>query len=351
MDKLIEKLDKYIIFFILYTLSFILFFKFIKYALPFFLALIFSLILKGPTEYIIRKLKLKKGFASLVTTLTFFAIIITSVWLMTTSLSREAIQLAKNSQHYFSDSANDIYTFIESLKGYYNNLDPSIIASLESNLTSYLSKASNLTVTITSKIIQFMVSFLAYIPYAFMLVLFTLISTYFFTKDFTSTRDKVMNSIVPDKSNKFYTIMNESKRLLSNYALSYLLVILLTFIETFAGFLFLKVRYALILSIIAAIFDILPILGIGGIYIPLALLNIFIFKNYYIGFGVLIWYLVVTVIRQIVEPKIVSSSLGVHPVSILASIYIGLKVAGIKGMFFCIFLNIFLKVLKEVKVL
>ncbi|GAA0726591.1 sporulation integral membrane protein YtvI [Clostridium malenominatum] len=351
MDKLIEKLDKYIIFFVLYTLSFILFFKFIKYALPFFLAFIFSLILKGPTEYIIKKFKFKKGFASLITTLAFFAIIITSIWLMTTSLSREAIQLAKNSQHYFSDSANDIYKFIESLKVYYNNLDPSIITSLESNLTSYLSKASNLTVTITSKIIQIMVSFLAYIPYAFMLILFTLLSTYFFTKDFTSTRDKVMNSIIPDKSNKFYTIMNESKRMLSNYALSYLLVILLSFIETFAGFLFLKVRYALTLSIIAAIFDILPILGIGGIYIPLALLNIFIFKNYYIGFGVLIWYVVVTIIRQIVEPKIVSSSLGVHPVSILASIYIGLKVAGIKGMFFCIFLNIFLKVLKEVKVL
>ncbi|MDU1443883.1 MAG: AI-2E family transporter, partial [Clostridium cochlearium] len=55
--------------------------------------------------------------------------------------------------------------------------------------------------------------------------------------------------------------------------------------------------------------------------------------------------------RQILEPKIVSSSLGMHPVSILAAIFIGLKAAGISGMFFCIFLVVFYKVLHNVKIL
>jgi len=111
------------------------------------------------------------------------------------------------------------------------------------------------------------------------------------------------------------------------------------------------VKYAVILSIIAAIFDILPILGIGGIYIPLALIYMFIQKDYFTSFGILIWYIVVTVVRQILEPKIVSSSLGIHPVAVLASIFIGLKVNGLSGMFFCIFLVVFYKVLKSVEVL
>ncbi|MBU5486389.1 sporulation integral membrane protein YtvI [Clostridium sp. MSJ-11] len=351
MDNLIEKFDKYILFFIIYTLTFILFFKTLKYTLPFFLAFIFSLILKKPTELLIKKLKLKKGFAALITTLLFFALILFCISLIATSFTREAIQLGKNTQNYISNNSANINNFFNNLADYYKNLDPSIIATVESNFASFVSKLSNITVSITSKIIQATVSFLTYIPYLFMLILFTLLSTYFFTKDFSLAKNKLMSTIIPEKSDRIYDILKQSRKMLLNYALSYLLVINITFLETLVGFSFLRINYALILSIIAAIFDILPILGIGGIYIPLSLIYIFIYKNYFIGIGILIWYVVVTVVRQILEPKIVSSSLGIHPVSVLASIFIGLKIAGFKGMVFCMFMVVTFKILKQTKVL
>ncbi|KHO40483.1 sporulation integral membrane protein YtvI [Clostridium tetani] len=351
MNDLLEKIHRMIIFFIIYTIFVLIFFKTLKYSLPFVLAFIFSIILKKPTEFLAKKFNIKNSLSSFITTLIFFTIIIFLLYFSITSLVKEGIDLGKNTQIYLSNNFENIKNFLKNLEKYYYNLDPAILKTMSNNLLTMLSKISNYTVVITTKLVQITISLLSYIPYIFMLILFTLISTYFFTKDLTSAKNKFFSIIPNDKSDKISTVFNESKKLLVNYAFSYLIIILITFIETLIGFLVLRVNYAIILSIVAAIFDILPILGIGSIYIPLALVNLFIKKDYFTALGVLIWYLVVTIIRQILEPKIVSSSLGMHPVSILAAIFIGLKAAGIPGMFFCIFLVVFYKVFINVNIL
>ncbi|KGK86792.1 MULTISPECIES: sporulation integral membrane protein YtvI [unclassified Clostridium] len=351
MGRFLQRFDRTILFFIIYTLVFITFFKTLQFTLPFVLALIFALILRKPSRFICKKFKIKNSISSLLATLFFFTVILSLLYTVIFTLTKEAIQLAKNIQLYLNTNSNNINYLVQDLEQYYNNLDPSIINAIEKNLSSYISKISNLTVLITGKIIQGAISFLGYIPSVFMVVLFTLISTYFFTRDLSSAKTKFLHALENENSDRLIHIIHEAKRMLTNYAMSYLLVICITFIETLIGFTVLKVKYSGILSVVAAIFDILPVLGVGGIYIPLALIYFFIVKNYFTAFGILIWYIVVTVVRQIVEPKIVSASLGLHPVSVIAAIFIGLKVNGISGMFFCIFLVVFYKVLKSVDVL
>jgi sporulation integral membrane protein YtvI len=138
--------------------------------------------------------------------------------------------------------------------------------------------------------------------------------------------------------------------MLFTYAKTYSLVIFITFLETLVGFSLLNVKYALILSIVCAIFDVLPILGIGAIYLPLAAI-FFIVKNYFMGIAIIVLYLIVTIIRQIIEPKFVSASLGLHPVAVLAAIFIGIRAYGFIGMVYLIFIMVFYKILRNVDVL
>ena len=138
--------------------------------------------------------------------------------------------------------------------------------------------------------------------------------------------------------------------MLLNYFLASLLIIFITFCITLIGFLFLKIKYALVLSVICGLFDILPILGVANIYFPLAIIYI-INKNYFAGIGLIILYAIVFIVRQIAEPKIMSSSLGLHPVAVLIAIFIGIEAAGLAGMLFCMFLIVFYNILKKVKVL
>lgn len=350
LDILIEKINKIAVFFIIYTIVFLVFFKTLGYTLPFVLAFIFALLLQKPTRYLINRFKFNNSAATLLTTFLFFTIIVALLSFGITKLTSEAIQLGKNTQSYVVQNTDKVSNFFDTIQNYYKNLDPTILNAIETNLSSSAAKISKAAVDITTKLVSGTVSFLAYIPYIMMVVLFTLLATYFFTKDFTSAKDRFLNIIPTHKSDKFFYVFNESKKMLGNYLLSYLLIITLTFLETLVGFVLLDVKYAVILSVLSAIFDILPVLGIGAIYIPMAIIY-FLSKNYFVGIWIVVLYVVVSVIRQIVEPKIVSSSLGIHPVPILAAIFIGLKANGISGMFFCIFLVVSYTTLKKVNVL
>lgn len=348
MEKLLKKIDNTLLFFVLYTIIFLVFFSTLNYTLPFVLALIFSLLIKGPTEFLIKKLNIKNSIASLITTFVFFTFIILIFSYGIANITQEAIQLGKNTQIYISKNSSNIYDSIDKLKKYYDNLDPNIVNAIEKNLSGFITKVSNITVSLTGKLVSSLIGFLALIPYLLMVILVTLLTTYFFTKDIVLNKNKLLNIIPSSKSDKIIDICVEAKRMLGNYILSYLLIIGITFLETIIVFLVFKVKYVLILSIVCAIADILPILGIGAIYIPLAIFYFFFIKNYITAFGILISYIIVSIIRQIIEPKIVSSSLGIHPIAVLAALFIGLKANGFTGIIFCVFLVVFYNIFKKV---
>ena len=101
---------------------------------------------------------------------------------------------------------------------------------------------------------------------------------------------------------------------------SYALIMLITFAEMSIGLSVLKVigayksGYIFIIAIITAIVDILPVLGTGTVVIPWAVFSL-INGSYGLGIGLIVIYACITVIRQIIEPKIVASNLGIPPMS------------------------------------
>jgi len=350
MENILKKLDRLTIFFVVYTFVFVVFFGTISYTLPFVLALILASFLRIPTKYLIKKFKIKNTLASLFTTTIFFTLIVAAFSLIITTITSESIQLGKNIRLYITLNKDIALNLFNNLQNYYKNLDPSIINNIESNITNYITKTINFSMNASSKIFSQTLGFMSTIPYVLMVLLFTLLATYFFTKDLSSSNIKPFVLIPPRRQDRVHFIFEESKKMLKNYLLSYLIIISITFVETLIVFLVFKVKYAVTLSVLCGVFDLLPILGIGAIYLPLIIL-FFISKNYVAGLGLLISYVIITIVRQIIEPKIVSSSLGIHPVAVLASIFIGLKANGIIGMLFCMFLLVFYNILRKVKVL
>lgn len=344
------KVNKLVLFFVIYTFTFLVFFKTLPYTLPFVLAFLCAFALQRPTNYLIKRFKFKNSLASLTTTVIFFTVIVSMLALIITVFASELVQLGKNIQSYLYQNPINVGRYFDKAQAYYKNLDPTIVRAIENNLSSSITKISTALTQIISATGSGIFNFIATIPYLIMVILFTLLSTYFFNKDLTSAKNIFLKNIPSSRTDKLSHVYHESKKMLGNYLLSYMLIILLTFIETIIGFSILHVKYTVILSVLSAIFDILPILGIGSIYVPVAIIYI-ISHNYFTGVGILVLYALVSIIRQIVEPKLVSSSLGIHPVPILAALFIGLKANGISGMVFCVFLVVFYTVLKKVNLL
>jgi sporulation integral membrane protein YtvI len=109
------------------------------------------------------------------------------------------------------------------------------------------------------------------------------------------------------------------------------IILSMTFIESFIGLTIIGVDYAFTLAIIIAVFDILPVLGTGGIYVPWGITNI-IMGNYRMGISLIALYGFITVVRYMVEPKVVGQQLGIHPVLTLMSMFAGLKLIGAAGL-------------------
>jgi sporulation integral membrane protein YtvI len=96
------------------------------------------------------------------------------------------------------------------------------------------------------------------------------------------------------------------------------------------GLVILKSPYALLLGIIISIIDALPVFGSGAIFWPWCLYSVLV-GDYKMAIGLAVIDIIVIIVRQILEPRILGNQIGLHPLATLMSIFIGLKVFGIFG--------------------
>ena len=106
----------------------------------------------------------------------------------------------------------------------------------------------------------------------------------------------------------------------------------LTFVELFIGFLIWGVKKPLLIAFVIALVDILPILGLGIILVPWIIISLFQ-KNFFLAIGLGVLYLIITILRNVIEPKIVGKQIGLSPLVSLIAVYVGFRAFGVLGMF------------------
>ena len=106
----------------------------------------------------------------------------------------------------------------------------------------------------------------------------------------------------------------------------------ITFVELSIGFSIIGIDNAILIALCIAIFDILPVLGTGGVVIPWIVVNL-VLGNFGMAASLTVLYIIVTFIRNVIEPKIVGSQLGLHPIVTLSSMFAGVQMLGAIGLF------------------
>ena len=169
------------------------------------------------------------------------------------------------------------------------------------------------------------------LPQAFFVLLVTIISLVYFSLDYDRV-NRFVKSILPDNiAKKIAELKNGVIDVIKKYLISYSLILIMTFIIMLTGFLILRVEHALLLSIIVAFLDILPIIGVGTFLVPWAIIELAM-GNGNLAVGLLILFVVNAVIRQLAEPKIVGKNLDMHPIATLILLYVGYSLFGLVGL-------------------
>ena len=211
-------------------------------------------------------------------------------------------------------------------------LDPALISALEIVLDSVLSALKSLVSSLSGYVVNLVSSLATGIPNLVLSLLAMIFSTIFLVSDY----ERISEFAAKHTPEKIHHLLRKIRVYLTDTLFvvirSYLLIMLLTFTELSILFTIFGIQSPVIKAAAIAVFDVMPILGTGGIMIPWFVTS---FVLGYTGLGVklLIIYAIVTVVRNYVEPKIVGTQLGLHPIITLVSMFIGLRLFGFWGLF------------------
>ena len=211
-------------------------------------------------------------------------------------------------------------------------LDPAIVSALEMVLESLLSALKNLVSFLSGLAVNLVSGVATGIPSLILSLLAMIFSTVFVVSDYERIASFAQEH-VPETAKK---ILGDIRYYLTNTLFvvirSYVLIMLLTFTELSILFTVFGIKNAVLKASLIALLDILPILGTGGIMIPWLVISL-VLGHTALGLKLLLIYAIVTVVRNYVEPKIVGTQLGLHPIITLVSMFIGLRLFGFWGLF------------------
>ena len=194
-----------------------------------------------------------------------------------------------------------------------------------------LDMAKNALNTFSSSITRALGGFIASMPEIVVTAIVILLSLFYFSKDYYKITGKLMSLLPNGLKARVPRVKKDIIFVMSSYVRSYLILLLITFAEVFSGLLILGVENAFTISILVALVDLLPILGVGTALVPWSLISLMVGNNK-LAIGLAILFAIVYVVRQIIEPKIVSAHMNTHPLLTIFAMYAGLKIAGLGGM-------------------
>lgn len=296
------------------------------YFLPFIVAFLLSLVLE-PLVKLFQSFKLKRGISVFLSLLVFLGGFITFSIFAITRLVYEFLKLYDRLPNYYERIYNFSAKVVQQVTDLYLQLPPEALNITQNVLKTVFEKVTAFLSHTTTILLDTVTS----LPSALIFFIITLIATFFLTKDKYIIRDFIFRQIPENWGAKLTSLKSDLFGALIGFLKAQSIILSITFTESFVGLTLIGIDYAFTLAVIIAIFDIMPVLGTGGIYVPWAVVNI-IMGNYRMGIALLVLYGIITIVRYMIEPKIVGQQLGIHPVLTLMSMFAGLKLIGAAGL-------------------
>lgn len=309
----------------------------LKYLLPIFLPFIISFFLVSLVRPLINKISSKTNASKFFVTI---FIIFLAMTIFGVGIGFALITIAEQIGDIFESLAQNLsqesnyvtslFFFIEKIENklpFVNSLTNESVYTLVTEMMSESIK--NLSVRVTSAVAKAIIS----LPQIMITLIVMILSLFYFAKDYEKIGVKIVSLLPSSVSQRAPQIKNDILLVVSKYLKSYILLMLITFAELFVGLLILGIRNSFVLALIISFVDILPILGVGTVLIPWAVIMA-IGGQTKVAIGILILFLVIYIVRQYAEPRIVSAQMEVHPLITLIAMYTGLKLAGLLGLIF-----------------
>ncbi len=311
---------------------------------PFIVAWCFASVLNIFVTWSNKKLNLPRGVGTILSMVTILASIITIMIFLARKLWEQLVGIAANFPSLTQKVLDQVSGLENRLVGLFGdgqapkaitNLNE-IIQQIMDQLSEYLTAVIPVAYNAVSKV-----------PDIILFIVVMFVATFFMTKDYSKIKTFVKAQFSDTIVDKVVIMQRGVISAIGGYVRTQVILMSITFGICLIGLLLFRVSYALLISVIIAVVDAFPVFGSGAILWPWAFYN-FVVGEYSLAVGLICIYGVIFITRQIFEPKILSTQIGVYALVTVMSVYIGYKTMGFLGLILGPAIAVIIKMLQNV---
>ena len=300
---------------------------------PFFLAFLIAVLVDRPVNFLAQYIP---RFISVLFTLSLVLVILSILIIFIfSSIIYELIYLSSFLPQYREQIIHYINRSLEFYQEFFEPMPVEVLNIIDQNL---IQRGEAIISNTISNIIEGTVSFTVNIPGLFLFIIFMIIASFFISKD----KERIA-AYLSSKTNISQNLQSSILHDVFSYLRVQFLIMTNTTILTGTTFYLLNFHYAILLALSCGVLDLIPVVGPGGILLPL-IIYYFIF-DIKIALIFLILYLIISGARPILESKILGNKVGLHPLVLLLGLYVGLTFLGVEGLILAPLSIIILKVM------
>ena len=320
--------------------------RLVVFYMPFLIAFIISLIIEPVIKKIMKKFGLSRKMSSIIMFIVVFGSILgLLIWGISTIVS-EASHLLESFNEYYEIIYSQIQNLIKNIDFEKLNVSKEITNIFQDTTFSILQKVSIYLQRLLTQLIKLVTS----IPSIAIYFAVTILALYFICTDKIYMIDELEHHLPEKWVKEMSKHLKQITKTLGGYLKAQIILIIISFFISLVGlyimyFAGLNVGFPLLIALGIGFVDALPILGSGAVMIPWAIIS-GLNGELTLGISIIALLIIMSVTRQLIEPKIVSGNIGIHPIFTIIAMYTGFKLIGVLGMFIgpillIIFKNIF----------
>lgn len=214
--------------------------------------------------------------------------------------------------------------------------------SLEESLSLIQVKLSEFASNLIDSLFGVLSVGLVSLPMSMTSIIVGSLATFFFTKDWDKMQSGFIRLVPEVWRDKIGLIPNQLKETTVGVVKAQSLLVVISSTLIWIGLTLLKIDHSLSITLVAALVDLIPYIGTGIIFVPWAIYEFFQ-GNFPLTIGLCVLYILILLVRQFLEPKLLASQFGVHPVLLLMSLFLGFQLLGVYGMLLSPFILVSIK--------
>jgi sporulation integral membrane protein YtvI len=307
---------------------------------PFIIGWIIAMMIEPLVRLLERKAKVPRVLSAFLLLFFLISLALTVMVLLVAEIVVELTNLAQKLPSFFNDLGQLLFQkfihqstalnrIMDSVQGYLQenpNQQASIQATMQENLSA-LTKQGTMMIT---DIISGIGNFLGNLPYLITVSVFVTLGTFFISLKWPRISSSIEATIPGRIHSTISAVSTDLKKALVGFIYAQLTLITISATIMYIGLLILQVPYAITISLIIGLVDLLPYLGVGAVLVPWIIYLYFV-GDIHLAVGLSIVYLIILITRQMIEPKLVATNVGLDPLITLISLFVGLKLLGVLG--------------------